>query len=76
MSFTFKVTGSSFYRVVSEMIEIEFKAKEADVEVGIDNSHIIDKEPYIIVTCQDDEKGEALMKRVEREVSRFLRLEG
>jgi len=73
MSFTFRVKGS-FYSVVSEMLEVELKAKEESMEVHIDKTHLLDGEPYITVTCPDQEKGKALTKRVEDEAPRFLRL--
>ena len=74
MSFTFRVKGGSLYSIVMEMREIELKASEESIRVEIDKSHLLDSEPYIVVTCQDDQKGMILMERVEREAPRFIKM--
>ena len=73
MSFTFKVEGDMNH-LYFEMGEIEFKAREAGInptEMQIMKEHLFDPEPYILVTCQDDEKGKELLNRVERQAPRF-----
>jgi hypothetical protein len=73
MSFTFKVEGD-INHLYFEMKEIEFKAREEGIDpahIQIVKDHLFDPEPYILVTCQDEQKGEELLNRVKREASRF-----
>lgn len=73
MGFSFKVVGS-FYTVINEMQEIELISKEEKLDVTIDRSNLMSPQPYIIVTCKDEKKGEELFKRLEREIPRVLRM--
>jgi hypothetical protein len=73
MSFTFKVEGD-INHLYFEMKEIEFKASEEGIDPGhiqIVKDHLFDPEPYILVTCQDEQKGKELLNRVERQAPRF-----
>lgn len=73
MSFTFKVEGD-INHLYFEMREIEFKAREEGIDprhIQIAKEHLFDPAPYILVTCQDEQKGKELLIRVEREAPHF-----
>jgi hypothetical protein len=68
------VKGSQYHLIV-ELYEIKLKALEEAIDkedLEIDESHIIGLDPYIVVTCKDEEKGKILMDRLQREIPRFL----
>jgi hypothetical protein len=71
MAFSFKLKGNSLQSVVAEMSEMRIKALEDGVRVDIKNEHLLDAEPYVIVTCDDKQKGMRLLERVGREVPRY-----
>jgi len=72
MSFTFRVEGS-LYSLVSEMREIELKAHEEGISEGLQiaKESLLAPEPYILVTCADEQKGKRLFERVRREAPHF-----
>ena len=75
MSFPFQVKGS-LYSLLMEIAEVKYKVVEEGIEeeqLQVDTEHLWDKEPYIIITSQDDQKGRESLERLEKESPRFLR---
>jgi hypothetical protein len=47
------------------------KAIEVGADIKINKDHLLDEEPFIIVSCIDKQKGMMLLKKTGQEVPRF-----
>jgi hypothetical protein len=71
MLFSFKVKGGGLQSIVAQMYEIQMKAIEVGADIKINKDHLLDEEPFIIVSCIDKQKGMMLLKKTGQEVPRF-----
>ena len=71
MAFSFMVKAGNLQSIVAEMNDIQIKALENGMEIAINREHLLDAEPYILVNCNDKQKGMRLLEQVGRGMPRF-----